>query len=74
MFSLSYLKFGFLALVTPQLWYAVPLIVSISLVWGATRHERLREIIIHSVRSLLWVLTFMGLVFALIYFSGYFTQ
>jgi len=63
-----------LALVTPQMWYAVPLVVAVSLVWGATRHERLREIAGHSLRSLFWVLTFMMVVFALIYISGYFTQ
>jgi len=63
-----------LALVTPRLWYAVPLVVAVSLVWGATRHERLREIAAHSVRSLIWVLTFVSIVFALIYVSGYFTQ
>lgn len=65
---------GLLALVTPQLWYAIPLVISISLVWGATRHERLHEIVVHSIRSLFWVLTFMVIVFALIYLSGYFTQ
>lgn len=63
-----------LALVTPQLWYAVPLVISVSLVWGATRHERLREIVAHSIRSFLWVLTFVTIVFALIYLSGYITQ
>jgi len=63
-----------LALVTPQLWYAIPLVIAISLVWGATRHERLKEIVGHSIRSLFWVLTFVAIVFALIYISGYFTQ
>lgn len=69
--------FGFspvLGLVTPQLWYAVPLVISVSLVWGATRHERLREIVAHSIRSLFWVLTFVSIVFGLIYLSGYVTQ
>ncbi len=61
-----------LGLSTAQIWYAVPLVVVISLVWGATRHERLTEIITHSVKSLLWVLTFMGIIFALIYVAGYF--
>lgn len=75
MFSLNLLSgFPVLALVTPQLWYAVPLVIAVSLVWGATRHERLREIVAHSIRSLFWVLTFVAIVFVLIYISGYFTQ
>jgi len=60
-----------IGLVTAQIWYSVPLIIVISLVWGATRHELLPEIIAHSIRSLLWVLTFMGIIFALICFAGY---
>jgi hypothetical protein len=48
-----------LAFVT--LWYAVPLIVSVSLVCAATRHELMRPIIEHAVRFSVWVLLFMGL-------------
>lgn len=62
---------GLIGLGTPQIWYSVPLIIAISLVWGATRHERLPEIIAQSIRSLLWVLTFMGIIFAMIFVSGY---
>ena len=65
---------GLLGLITPQLWYAIPLVIAISLVWGATRHERLLEIVLHSIRSLMWVLTFMAIVFGAIFVSGYFTQ
>ena len=74
MLSLNFFGAPFLALVTPQLWYAVPLVLAVSLVWGATRHERLREIFAHTIRSLIWVLTFVAIVFAVIYVSGYFTQ
>ena len=48
-----------LAFVT--LWYAVPLIVSVSLVCAATRHELMRPIIGHALRFSVWVLVFMGL-------------
>ena len=48
-----------LAFVT--LWYAVPLIVSVSLVCAATRHELMRPILSHAVRFSIWVLLFMGL-------------
>jgi hypothetical protein len=61
-----------LGLGTAQIWYAVPLVIVISLVWGATRHELLPDIIVHSIKSLLWVLTFMGIIFALILVAGYF--
>ena len=74
MLSSNFFGVPFLALVTPQLWYAVPLVLAVSLVWGATRHERLREIVAHTIRSLIWVLTFVAIVFAVIYVSGYFTQ
>jgi len=63
---------GLIGLGTAQIWYSVPLVIVISLVWGATRHERLPEIIAQSIKSLLWVLTFMGLIFALIIAAGYF--
>ena len=62
---------GLIGLGTAQIWYSVPLVIVISLVWGATRHERLPEIIAQSIRSLLWVLTFMGIIFAVIFIAGY---
>lgn len=48
-----------LAMVT--LWYAVPLIVSVSLVCAATRHELMRPIVHHALRFGVWVLVFMGI-------------
>jgi len=62
---------GLIGLGAAQIWYAVPLVIVVSLVWGATRHERLPEIIAHSIRSMLWVLTFMGIIFAVIFAAGY---
>ena len=44
-----------------SLWYAVPLIVSVSLVCAAPRHELMRPILEHAVRFSIWVLVFMGL-------------
>ena len=54
-----------------QLWYAVPLIVVISLVYGATRHENLKEILIQTYRSAVWVIGFMAIIFAVIFVAGY---
>lgn len=54
-----------------QIWYAVPLIVAVSLVYGATRHEHLKEIVIQCYKSAVWVLGFMGIIFAIIYVAGH---
>ncbi len=51
--------------VSSQLWYAVPLIVAISLVYGATRHELMVPILRHAWRTAKWITGFM-LVIALI--------
>ena len=47
-----------------RLWYCLPLIVSISLVYGATRHELMPQILDHSVRFGVWIITFMAAIFA----------
>jgi hypothetical protein len=56
----------------PNIYYAAPLIIVISLVYGATRHENLAEIIEHAVRSLVWVLCFLGTILAVVWLSGFF--
>lgn len=56
---------------TPRIWYAVPLVVVVSLVYGATRHENLREIFLHSFRSAVWVVGFMAVIFVLIWVVGF---
>ncbi len=45
-----------------QLWYAAPLIVSLSLVYAATRHEAFEPILRHAVRFGLWTTGLMGMV------------
>lgn len=50
-------------LAVAQIWYAVPLIVSISLVYSATRHEFVGPILQHAVRLCVWIAGFMGVVF-----------
>jgi hypothetical protein len=60
-----------LAGMTPRVWYAIPLIVVVSLVYGATRHENLREIFIHAFRSAVWVIGFMTIIFFLIWVAGF---
>jgi hypothetical protein len=51
-----------------RLWYALPLITSVSLVYAATRHEAMGPILIHALRFALWILVFMAIVFAVLQF------
>jgi hypothetical protein len=50
-----------------QLWYLLPLVVPISLVYGATRHELMWPILGHAWRFGLWVLTFIAVIFVLLF-------
>ena len=38
-----------------ELWYLLPLVVSISLVYGATRRELMGPILIQAVRAARWI-------------------
>ena len=65
--------FGLVAsLGATRLWYAVPLMVSVSLVYAATRHEHFVPILGHAVRFALWILVFMAIVLAAIQLMSWF--
>lgn len=49
-----------------DLWYVAPLIVALSLVYAATRHERMGPILVHAVRVGMWVVGFVLIVFAVL--------
>jgi hypothetical protein len=49
-----------------RLWYAVPLITTVSLVCAATRHEAMGPILIHAARFAVWVIVFMAIVLGVI--------
>ena len=51
-----------------RLWYTLPLIVSVSLVYAATRHEEMGPILRHAVRTATWIVAFMAIVFVILYF------
>jgi hypothetical protein len=53
-----------------QFWYAVPLIVSISLVYAATRHEHMGPILAHAARVGAWIVGFMAIVFVLLFWMN----
>jgi hypothetical protein len=54
------------ALGAMRLWYAVPLITSVSLVCAATRHEEMHDILIHALRFAIWIVVFMVIVLGVI--------
>ena len=44
------------------LWYSVPLIISISLVYSATRHEEMGPILSHAARLAVMIAVFMAVI------------
>lgn len=55
-----------LAAMTERLWYALPLLVAVSLVYAATRHEDVGGILNHAWRFAVWTLVFVGVVAAIV--------
>lgn len=49
-----------------QLWYYLPLLVAISLVYGATRHELPGPILKHAWHTAVWMTTFIGAIFVIV--------
>ena len=59
-----------LALITNtinKMWYAVPLIIAVSLVYSATRHEEMAPIFTHAVRIGIWIVGFMAVIFVILF-------
>lgn len=50
-----------------QLWYLLPLVVVISLVYGATRHEMMGPILANAWRFGAWVMTFIAVIFVVLF-------
>jgi hypothetical protein len=53
------------------MWFAVPLVVSISLVYSATRHEALGEILAHAVRLAVMIAGFMAVILVVLAVLGW---
>ncbi len=60
------LRFPLLAMA--DIWFALPLIVAISLVYAATRHEAMSAILPRAARVAGWITAFMAVAFALLAF------
>ncbi|MCA9156328.1 MAG: hypothetical protein R3C99_06330 [Pirellulaceae bacterium] len=56
-----------------QLWYAAPLIVAISLVYGATRHELMGAVLHQAFRTAVWIVGFMLIIFAVLSLISWWT-
>jgi len=56
----------FLLAYVNQLWYAVPLIVVVSLAYAATRHELMEPILKHALRFGIMVTVFMVVIFGIL--------
>jgi hypothetical protein len=57
-----------LSLWTVDLWYAIPAIIAVSLVYAATRHEQMRSILYHAGRVAIWITGFMVAISVVIQF------
>ncbi|MFV2067082.1 MAG: hypothetical protein ACC645_08895 [Pirellulales bacterium] len=53
---------GLPPLAVGQMWFFLPLLVAVSLVYSATRHEHMGPILIHAVRFAVWVVGFMAII------------
>jgi len=51
---------------TARIWYAIPLVVSVSLVYAATHHEKIGLILWRALRTALWIIGFMLITFVLL--------
>jgi hypothetical protein len=49
-----------------DMWYAVPLVIVVSLVYAATRFEPTGLILQHAVRTVGWIFAFMAAAFAVV--------
>jgi hypothetical protein len=57
-------------LAVTSLWYAVPLVVTVSLVCAATRHEEMGPIMNHALRFGGWIVVFMAAVMVVLWLMG----
>ncbi len=50
-----------------DIWYCLPAIIAISLVYAATRHEAISPILGHALRTGLWITGFMAVFFLILW-------
>jgi hypothetical protein len=55
------------------LWHSIPIIVLVSLVYGATRHELMGPILNNAIRTAIWITGFMLLIAAILAVLSWFS-
>ncbi len=50
-----------------DIWYSLPAIIAISLVYAGTRHELIGPILWHALRTVLWICGFMAAFFVILW-------
>lgn len=50
-----------------DIWYCLPAIIAISLVYAATRHEAMGPILRHAIKTGLWIAGFMAVFFLILW-------
>ncbi len=50
-----------------DIWYSLPAIIAISLVYAATRHEAIFPILRHALRTGFWIAVFMAAFFLILW-------
>lgn len=56
-----------------QMWYSLPLIIAVSLVYAATRHEYMQPILGHALRFGGWIVAFMLIILLVLTVLSHFT-
>jgi hypothetical protein len=56
-----------------MMWYSLPLIVAISLVYSATRHEAMQPILAHALRLGIMIALFMAAIWVALVLLAYWT-
>ncbi|HZZ72112.1 MAG TPA: hypothetical protein VFE24_07645 [Pirellulales bacterium] len=54
-----------------QLWYSLPLLVSVSLVYAATRHELMGPILQHAIRFAISIGLFLSVILGILFLMSW---
>jgi hypothetical protein len=54
-------------------WHFPILVILVNLVYSATRYDDPQQIVRHALKGILYILTFLGVVFAALYFLANYT-
>lgn len=49
-------------MIVNYMWYLVPLLIAVSLVYAGTRQEVMPAILRHGLKTLLWIIVFMAVI------------